>query len=162
VRRIYRYAFARLRNGEDAEDVCAQTFAVAFQTIDRYQGRGPFAAWITAIARNLIVTRYRTRQPLISLDSIDDVADHETRPDHVVSQRLEWTQLLKLIQTLPPDQAEVVHLRIFAELSTTETARLMSRSEAAVKMLLHRALQALRTHSEAGDRNEVDYEHGSS
>ena len=48
------------------------------------------------------------------------------------------------LQRLPADRAEVIRLRIFAELSTAETAQVMGKSEAAVKMLLHRALHDLR------------------
>ncbi|MEP7293647.1 MAG: sigma factor-like helix-turn-helix DNA-binding protein, partial [Chloroflexota bacterium] len=52
--------------------------------------------------------------------------------------------VLEGLNRLQPERAEVIRLRIFAELSIAETAQVMSKSEAAVKMLLLRALRDLR------------------
>ena len=53
--RIYRYALARLRSREAAEDVAAATFDRALATIDSYAYRGrPALAWLYGIARNVV------------------------------------------------------------------------------------------------------------
>ena len=53
--RIYRYALARLRSRETAEDVAAATFDRALATIDSYAYRGrPALAWLYGIARNVV------------------------------------------------------------------------------------------------------------
>ena len=44
---LYRYAFARLRSREEAEDIAAQVFLEALRGIDRYTYRGkPMLAWL--------------------------------------------------------------------------------------------------------------------
>ena len=55
-----------------------------------------------------------------------------------------------LLAVLSPDQREVVLLRIVADLSVEEVARLLDKREGAVKALQHRALAALRRHLSTG------------
>ena len=45
---------------------------------------------------------------------------------------------------LPADRAEALALRLFAGLSAAEAAQVMGKSEAAVKMLVHRAVRDAR------------------
>ena len=54
-------------------------------------------------------------------------------------------QLVEAIRALRPDQAECVTLRFLQGLSLAETARVLGRSEGAVKQLQLRAIRALRT-----------------
>src|SRR5262245_58762720 len=57
---IYRYAVARLRNHEDAQDVASQTFIEAMKGIQGYRDRGrPILAWFYGIARHLVSRRFR-------------------------------------------------------------------------------------------------------
>jgi RNA polymerase sigma-70 factor (ECF subfamily) len=51
-----------------------------------------------------------------------------------------------LVAVLSPDQRDVVLLRVVADLSVEEVARLLDKREGAVKALQHRALAALRRH----------------
>lgn len=139
---IYRYLLARVNNTHDAQDLTAQTFAAALQNSRQYRGEGSVAAWLTVIARNTAVNFYRQRRDELPLD--DDVPNSSPQPEEVVSTQLRLRALQAAIQRLPADRAEVIRLRIFGELSTAETAALMGKSEAAVKMLLHRALGDLR------------------
>ena len=51
-----------------------------------------------------------------------------------------------LLTVLSPDQRDVVLLRIIADLSVEDVARLLDKREGAIKALQHRALAALRRH----------------
>jgi RNA polymerase sigma-70 factor (ECF subfamily) len=53
-----------------------------------------------------------------------------------------------LLNVLSPDQRDVVLLRIIADLSVEEVARMLDKREGAIKALQHRALAALRRHFE--------------
>ncbi len=144
VRRIYRYIYVRVNSVQDAEDLTAQTFMAAFEGIRAYRGEGSIAAWLTIIARNCVVTHYRTRRPQDTLDLAEDVSAPSHSVEELVGLRLTLADVRRALDTLTAEQAEVVRLRIFGELTTAEAAQVMNRSEAAVKMLLHRALRDLR------------------
>jgi RNA polymerase sigma-70 factor (ECF subfamily) len=149
VTRIYRYALSRVGNVDDAQDLTAQTFAAALRGFSQFRGEGSVAAWLTSIARNLAISQYRARRPTLPLD--ENVASMEQSPENIAGQRLRLQAVLDALATLPDEHAEVVRLRIFSELSTAETAAAMGKSEAAVKMTLHRALQTLRERAGADE-----------
>jgi RNA polymerase sigma-70 factor (ECF subfamily) len=54
-------------------------------------------------------------------------------------------QVMAVLATLPDDQRDVLALRVVADLSLEQTARVMGRSTGAVKQLQRRALIAVRT-----------------
>jgi RNA polymerase sigma-70 factor (ECF subfamily) len=141
---IYRYLLAQVSNAHDAQDLTAQTFAAALKSIDRYRAQGSLAAWLTVIARNLVVNHYRRHKREVPLE--DDAPLTAPATEEIVGQRLRMASIVTALNQLPAERAEVIRLRIFAELSTSETAQAMGKSEAAVKMLLHRALHDLRQH----------------
>ena len=71
------------------------------------------------------------------------------RTDDLALQRVELARVLAMTDRLAPDRAEALRLRFFAGLDSAEIAPIMGRSEAAVKMLVHRALTDLREQLEA-------------
>jgi RNA polymerase sigma-70 factor (ECF subfamily) len=144
VRRIYRYVLARVGTIHDAEDLTAETFSAFMSSLHNYRGQGSFAAWLTVIARNMVANHYRARRTEVSLDVANDTPDFLPLTDEIVSKRLQLASVLAALDRLPAEYAEVVRLRIFGELSTSETAEVLGKSEGAVKMLLHRALRDLR------------------
>lgn len=144
---VYRLARSRVRHHAEAEDITAQTFLRALEHLGRYQPRGkPFRAWLFRIAGNLIHDRgrrarrdQRTAGPEPPPDKTD-LTDPEAwlaDPDLVARVGVALTRL-------PLDQQRVVVLRVSQGRSTRETARVLGRSEAATKQLLHRAIAALR------------------
>jgi RNA polymerase sigma-70 factor, ECF subfamily len=76
--RVYRYAYARLRDQAEAEDVTQQVFERMLRSIGSYQPRGaPFASWLFRIAHNMLVDRVRrAKAEERSLASAFDPADH--------------------------------------------------------------------------------------
>jgi RNA polymerase sigma-70 factor, ECF subfamily len=154
--RIYRYVLARVGSVHDAQDLTAQTFEALLGSLATYQGKGSFAAWLTIIARNFVANHYRSRRPELSLDLLMDTPAAVPPTDEIVGHRLQLASVLSALNTLSLEYIEVVSLRIFGELSTAETAQIMGRSEAAVKMLLHRAIRDLRKQVGMKPVEEVD------
>lgn len=143
VARIYRYILARVSTAQDAQDLTTQTFIEMLHSLKKYRGEGVFAAWLTIIARNMVAGYYRKQRPELPIEAADETSNG-WRIDEAVSRRLQLDAVRAGLAGLSAEHAEVVRLRIFGELSTAETAQVMGRSEAAVKMLLHRALRELR------------------
>lgn len=143
---VYGYFYQHVGSVQDAEDLTAATFSQALASLDRYQEQGRFAAWLFSIARHQLHRHQRgrpwTTQPLPAELAV--AAEHELEAQSLGQD--ESRRLQGLIQTLPAEQREALTLRFFAELRTADVARLMGRSEGAVKMLVHRAVTTLRDH----------------
>lgn len=142
---LYRYVFYRVGDVHEAEDVTELVFLKAWQALDRYQpGGAPFRAWLYRIAHNTLVDRARTLHPPGDLK--DDHADPspEARPEHVTARREQQQTVAEALRQLDPAQQQVLALRFISELSHAETAKVMNRTEGAVRVLQYRALAALR------------------
>ena len=145
---LYRYLLSRCGDHMDAEDLVAETFLAAFRAARAYRGTGPVKAWLVGIARHKAADAHRGKRALLALDEIVELAD-PVRTDDLALQRVELGRILAMTERLTPDRAEALRLRFFAGLECDEIAPLLGRSEAAVKMLVHRALTDLRELLEA-------------
>lgn len=142
---IFRYLCVRVERDEDAEDLAATVFLRAYRSLDRYRERGwPFSAFLYQVARNALVDRYRKR-PLES--DLAEAVDLGTAPRALDDELVRAERLRAMRQALaelPPDYQEVIRLRVLLSLPTDTTAQWMERSPGAVRVLLYRALAALR------------------
>jgi RNA polymerase sigma-70 factor (ECF subfamily) len=142
---IYRYVVLRIGNEMEAEDVTQQVFLNALRSISSFRWKGvPFSAWLFRIAHNQVVDylRKKTRQATESID--ESLAINKSDPRLVVEQRLDIEQLILATKRLTKAQQEVIALRFVSELSTAQVAKVMGKSEGAVKALQHSAIVALR------------------
>jgi RNA polymerase sigma-70 factor (ECF subfamily) len=143
--KIYRYVVLRIGNAIEAEDVTQQVFLNALQSISSFKWKGaPFSAWLFRIAHNQVVDylRKKTRQATESLD--ESLVISKSDPQLAVEQRLDIDQLMLATKQLTKAQQEVIALRFVSELSTAQVAKVMGKSEGAVKALQHSAIVALR------------------
>jgi RNA polymerase sigma-70 factor, ECF subfamily len=143
VDRVYRYIFFRVTDVNTAEDLTSEVFLKAWQNIHRYHPKGPFVAWLYAIARNTVIDHYRTRKPTVSLDEVVSAARHDAKLDEKVDLDYDVKELQAALQHLTEEQREVLTLKFIGDLETAEIARRMRKSEGAIRALQMRALQAL-------------------
>lgn len=143
VARVYRYLLARVGNVADAQDLTSQTFIAAMENLDKYKGQRPFLAWLFGIARNKATDMYRRQRPDSELDTAVAIPDSDDHPDDIVHQHLSMELVARKLQTIAPDRAEAISLRLIGGLEVAEVAGLMGKNEAAVRMLLHRGLRDL-------------------
>ncbi|MCP4419261.1 MAG: RNA polymerase sigma factor [Chloroflexi bacterium] len=145
VTAVYRYLLIRVGNVDDAEDLTSQTFMSAMENLGKYRGKRPFLAWLFGIARYKAADRYRRQKAEVLLETAVDLADPQDSLDDQIGQKLQIEAIAQKLQTLSPDRAEVISLRLFGGLTNTEIAYLMQKREPAVRMLLHRGLRDLQT-----------------
>ena len=141
---VFRYLLVRVGNREDAQDLTSQTFLAAMERLHTYRSQGHFAAWLLGIARHKVVDQYRRRRPELELETADSHPNtFDNDPDEHVDRQLIIEQVSRKLQTIAPDRAEALSLRLFAGLDVAEIARLMDKNEAAVRMLVFRGLRDL-------------------
>lgn len=142
VQRIYRYVLMRTGNPHEAQDLTSQTFLAAMESLEKYRYTQPFAAWLIGIARHKVGDFYRQKQPQTWLTLANDLPSEEA-PEEQVSQQMKIALVARKLQTLAPDRAEALSLRLFGGLEVAEIARLMGKQETAVRMLVFRGLRDL-------------------
>ena len=145
VVRVYRHIYYMCGNAAEAEDLTAQTFLQAWKAIERYQIRGaPFVSWLLRIAHNLGVSYLRSRKESAELP--ETLVDHSRfgNPEEVLERTVETERVREAIMRLRDEQRQVIILRFVEDLEYREVAEIVGKSVAAVRVIQHRALKALR------------------
>jgi RNA polymerase sigma-70 factor, ECF subfamily len=143
--RVYRFFRFRVEAAEAAEDLTQRVFLKMIEQLPNYKPRGiPFAAWLFRVARNAWIDEHRTAHGWIPIDDLAGNPAEADGPHDLAVAALDAEMLRAAIDTLSPDQREVIACRYFAGLSCRETAVQMGRSEGSVRVIQHRALAALR------------------
>lgn len=135
---------------EDAEDILVDVFlAVLENPVPLDLSEQAQLAWLRRVAHNKLVDRYRreARQPRMS--SLDELAqtllgEDDEGPENVAVRGEDRTYLHSQLAKLPVEQQEVLYLRFTENLSTREIARLLNKSDVAVRSALSRTLNRLR------------------
>jgi RNA polymerase sigma-70 factor, ECF subfamily len=148
--------YLRVIVGESAEDVASETWLQATRDLRGFTGSpAGFRVWLFTIARNRAIDERRRarRRPEEPRDPIErdlpgsrpDVADE-------VIQRSGVDWALRVIATLPKDQAEAVMLRVVAGLDVAQTAQVLGKRPGAVRVAAMRGLRRLARHDEVRRR----------
>lgn len=111
-----------LRNTEDAEDVVQEIFVDVWKNAERYDpSQSSETTFIAMIARRRIIDRIRHSARRISPDSLEDVlAEPASRADQTLQTSVEANEAAKVIETLRPEQRQVLQLSIVHGLSHQE------------------------------------------
>jgi RNA polymerase sigma-70 factor (ECF subfamily) len=147
LRDVYSYAYYRVGDHHDAEDLTEQTFLQAYRHFERAQresdGR-PLRPWLIRIAHNLAANLYRdrSRKPQTPIDDTTLVAAPHTTED-LVEGRDELARILRGVSELPDDRREALIMRFALGMDNREIARALGRSDGATKVLIHRAIKQL-------------------
>ncbi|MFH1647089.1 MAG: sigma-70 family RNA polymerase sigma factor [Chloroflexota bacterium] len=149
--RIYRYIVLKIGDRTEAEDMTQQVFLQALKAISSYRFKGmPFSSWLYRIAHNQVVDylRKKSRRPTVPIE--ESMAAGNSDPQRETERKMEIEQLSAAARRLTAAQQEVISLRFGGELPVAEVARVMGKSEGAVKALQHSAIVALRKVMTAG------------
>ena len=114
----------------------------------REEGEGAgstFRVWLYTIARHVIANerRSRRRHPTSPIDAALELPAPDD-PAAEALDRVEARRAWRAVRELPPERRQAVELRIVHELSAREIGQIMGKSEAAVRVLIHRALISVR------------------
>jgi RNA polymerase sigma-70 factor, ECF subfamily len=147
LRDVYSYAYYRVGNHHDAEDLTEQAFLQAYRHFERARresdGR-PLRPWLIRIAHNLASNyhRDRSRRPEAALEAVEPPS-HPHGTERVVEGREELRLLIATLDDLPEDRRDALIMRFALGMSNREIARALGRSDGATKVLIHRAIRQL-------------------
>ena len=129
--RLYSYILYNVRNADVAEDIFQETFVKVIVTIrdGRYTESGKFFSWVTRIAHNLIIDFFRREkgENTVSTDESEvDLLNNAKLAERSAQGAIDSEQTLVdlhlLINKLPQEQREVVHMHYFQEMTFKEIA----------------------------------------
>ena len=140
--RVYYFALKRLGDQGEAEDVAQDVFMTVLSALPSYQGQSSLLVWIFGITRNTVNRRFRRPRP--RLEPLEeggalDVAGREVPADRSLEARRLLDRCQRVIDSeLTPIQQHIFDLKHLRSQSIRSIARLLGKSENAVKASLYR------------------------
>lgn len=139
--------YLAVRGNEAPEDIAAETWLQVVRDLGGFRGGvAEFRAWLFTVARHRAIDHGRARaaRPAVPVAEPAEADDRRAPSAEEAAVDAEATATaLRLVATLPPDQAEMVMLRVVAGLDVAAVATLVGRSPGAVRVAVHRALKSL-------------------
>jgi RNA polymerase sigma-70 factor (ECF subfamily) len=143
--RVFNYFRFRLGRAEDVEELTSRTFEKAWRARSRYRrDRAGFSTWLLRIARNVGIDYLRSRRHHLPLEVALDVPSRDN-PDDRTAQESDLARLSQLTAQLSDRERELIALKYGAAVGNQMIARLTGLSESNVGVILHRAVQTLRS-----------------
>jgi RNA polymerase sigma factor (sigma-70 family) len=147
---VFRLAYLKLGQAQEAEDVAQETFLRAYHHLHEFDESRPLRPWLLAICSNLAKNRHRARGRYWA--ALRRWARQSTevlnRPRRFVRGRVEEgrqaARLWEMVRRMDPQDQDVLYYRFFMQLSVAETAQLLGVAAGTVKSRQHRALEKLR------------------
>lgn len=143
---VYRFIYYRVGSVALAEDLASETFFRALRSMSSFKWQGKdFGAWLMTIARNLTADHYKAGRTRLEF-ATEDMGAHDSAtdgPESAVLASLTNEALLQALGELPTEQQECLIMRFLQGLSIAETARVLGRSDGAVKQLQLRGVRNL-------------------
>jgi RNA polymerase sigma-70 factor (ECF subfamily) len=137
------------RGATEPEDSASETFLQVAQRISGFRGdEREFRSWVFVIAHRRLIDERRAagRRPVTvsedDLAAVDAVVGPSAESEAL--ERLSSAEIVWFLAPLTEEQRDVLLLRVVAGLSVKEAAAVLRKSEGAVKVLQHRAVEALR------------------
>lgn len=144
--KIYRFILMKVNNKIEAEDLTHEVFLNTWQNLSTYVPREfPFSSWLYRIARNEVIDFYRTNKKNLRLEIVEeDFLKIPETASHDLDQTLDLEKVKNQIQNLRPEQQDVLIMRFIEDLSHKEIAVALNKSEGAIRLIQHRAINQLK------------------
>ena len=153
--RVYRYIALRVGDKTEAEDLAGQVFLKALESISSFKWRGvPISAWLFRIAHNQVIDYWRTSKAKLHSPVEEWLVGDDMDPVLEAERDLDIRRVVQALGQLTQAQRDVIELRFAGGLSTSEVAKVLGKSQGAVKVLQHSALVSLRKRLSSGGNHE--------
>ena len=131
-----------MRNHQDAEDLCSETFITALKSLNQLRDPNRFVSWLFSIARNKCMDYFRSsvrnNQRLVREDV---VFEELIEPQNGLQDKKFLVQ--ELLKKLNQDEKELILWKYFAELTFGEIAEILNVPVSTVKSRIYRILERM-------------------
>ena len=144
---VYTLAIKLVGSPEDAQEVAQDTFLKAYQALNTFKGVSKFSTWLYKIAYHKGLDQLKKRKRILEVHSFDghlnvDIPSLENTWD-TLEENEQKLSIKKAISELNGNDAVVITLFYFEELSLNEIAKVLAIKSNAVKVKLFRARKRL-------------------
>ncbi len=149
ISRIYRFAYLRVNSKDIAQDITSETFTRAWNKLKTDNPGSDVKNWagfLYQIARNLVTDFYREKGKvqIISASYSPALIDPSMGLEEKAFLNSDMEQVKSALSQLGQEQQEVIIWRYLDGLSNKEIAEILNKPQATVRVIIHRALEALR------------------
>lgn len=147
---IYRFIYFKIGKKDEASDLSSLVFLKTWEHIqkNKISDNQTLRALVYKIARNVVVDYYRNRRPeSLSLDDENnriEVVDEEYNLETEIGVKGEYEKLMVKIMELKNEYREILIMRFVNDLSLEEIADITGKKKINIRVLLHRAIKALK------------------
>jgi RNA polymerase sigma-70 factor (ECF subfamily) len=165
ARRIYRFVYFKVSSEEEAQDLTADVFLKAWSfLLDEKGGEvRHLSALLYSIARNRVIDHYRSRaarETLPLMESAEEMLADDRMDLKKVDAAIDAKMLAKRLRSLKDEYREALVMKYLDELETSEIANILGKTNGNVRVLLHRATEALRDLVAADERIHAEPDGG--
>lgn len=144
IDKIYRFIFLKVNSQEIAQDLTSETFLRGWEAFQNSEIKNP-RAFLYKIARNLVIDHYREKSRVQVVPAEDSkIIDPRIDLEGKAVLASDFESIKRVLNELNDDYQNVLIWRYIDDLSISEIANLLNRTEGATRVLIHRALNALR------------------
>lgn len=144
---VYTLTLRMLKNREEAEEVAQDTFIKAYKSLSRFKGDSKFSTWLYKIAYNTSLDRLKKNKKHINDVDINEFTEHQIKTIDNAFDTLDSQEQAQAIQDcmalLPSDEAFLLTLFYFEELSLEEISETIGLTPNNVKVKLFRSRKKL-------------------
>ena len=148
---LYNYILKLVGNRDDADDLCQRVFIRCYKSLRRLKDRERFNAWLYTIAVNQVRDHWRKRKEILSLDDdsngtspVENMQSDNPDPGEMTESYNRAEVVRRALDLLPPEQKEVLVLKIYQGLKFTEIASAVGAPLNTVKSRLYYGLAAMK------------------
>jgi len=143
---VYAFAFSKLRNFHDAEDVTQEVFIKAFRKLHTLRSWDSFLAWLYTITSNLCKNWIRecSRRPDRKFIDDEKPVALENRSLDSYRERLTYESLHEALDSLPEIYQQVLVLHYLGGMNSFEIARFLGMAPGSIRERLSRARALLK------------------
>ena len=142
--KVYRFIYFRVNHRESAQDLVADVFVKVWDKMAKVQDAAKFNGWIYQIARNMVIDYYRARKQEVDINLLENVLQYE---DNIVDRTnfsFQQKAFFEELKKLTDEQQLVIKLKFLDDLDNSEIAQILNKSEGAIRVIQHRAINELK------------------
>jgi len=153
IDKVYRFVFLKVNSKEVAEDLTAEAFTKTWKVFEKKFNQKKSLenpeAFCYRTARNLVIDHYRRqgRRQTVPVESVTLASNENLEKKVAVTSDMEM--VMKAIKNINSDYQDIIIWHYLDELSVSEVAEIMGKSEGATRVMVHRALESLKNVLEA-------------
>lgn len=155
---IYRFILLRVSHGETASDISQEVFHhLLIATRGKEREIENIRAFLYQIARNLVIDHYRSNKTIVySLESEGEDGEYTRQiayegpgADEILDREYTAEEIRKALSAVKKQHREIVEMRYLQQLDISEIAEKLGKSEGAIRVQIHRAIDELRDYFSA-------------